>query len=184
MGDMDQGSRKVKIRADISFLDYKKTAGVINKQHSGFMLLKTKEILDKHNIPFFLIGGTLLGAYRDGDFIEYDVDMDIAFFDDRRVIDVIECGDFAHYGIRVIREKDHIWSLLYENDYLDLYFYTEGKDFYDCDNLHMPKEFADSDTEIDFLGVKFRTVSNIEKYFGLCYGDDWMDRIEKKHGKI
>lgn len=174
---------KTKTRSEIDFWTYKKTEGVINKEHSSFMLLRTKEILNKHNIPFLLIGGTLLGAYRDGDFIEYDKDMDIAFFDDKRIINIIESGEFARYGIKVIREKDHIWSLLYENDYLDLYFYTEGKEYYECDTLRLPKEFMNSNTEIEFLGVKFKTVSDIEKYFVYTYGNDWKEHIPNKHKK-
>jgi len=36
-----------------------------------------KEIFDKHNIKFWLDWGTLLGAIRDGEIMEYDDDIDI-----------------------------------------------------------------------------------------------------------
>ena len=37
-----------------------------------------KNILDEEKIDFWVIGGTLLGIVRDGDFIKWDNDIDIA----------------------------------------------------------------------------------------------------------
>lgn len=36
-----------------------------------------KQVLDKHNVPFFLAYGTCLGAYRDKDFLPGDDDIDL-----------------------------------------------------------------------------------------------------------
>lgn len=41
------------------------------------VLKELKEILDKHDIPFYLNWGTLLGAVREGEFIEKDTDIDL-----------------------------------------------------------------------------------------------------------
>ncbi|MCK4904576.1 MAG: LicD family protein, partial [Candidatus Marinimicrobia bacterium] len=38
------------------------------------MLLFTIDQLQKHNIPYWLEAGTLLGIYRDGDLISWDYD--------------------------------------------------------------------------------------------------------------
>jgi len=40
------------------------------------LLREVKEVLDKHEIEFWLTGGTLLGAVRDGRFISWDPDID------------------------------------------------------------------------------------------------------------
>ena len=40
-------------------------------------LKEVKEVLDKAEITFWVDWGTLLGFYREGDFIEFDPDIDI-----------------------------------------------------------------------------------------------------------
>ena len=42
-------------------------------------LLVLKEILEKNLDKWFLSGGTLLGAYRDKDFISWDWDVEVLF---------------------------------------------------------------------------------------------------------
>jgi phosphorylcholine metabolism protein LicD len=44
------------------------------------VLRKTKEVLDKLNIPFFLSSGTCLGYLRENKFIDHDYDIDIGIF--------------------------------------------------------------------------------------------------------
>ena len=43
------------------------------------MMLELDAICRKHDIPYTLLGGTMLGAVRDGGFIPWDDDLDLAF---------------------------------------------------------------------------------------------------------
>ena len=59
----------------------------VREQSSSFIpnttqnLLDIKRVLDKKGIPFWLMFGTFLGAYREGNIISFDDDSDLAIFD-------------------------------------------------------------------------------------------------------
>lgn len=53
---------------------------ILNKVKAKNVLMRCKTILDKENIEFFLVQGTLLGCIREQNFISHDCDIDIAIF--------------------------------------------------------------------------------------------------------
>ena len=81
-------------------------------------LLALKQVFDKHNIPFWLEGGTLLGAVREGKMIAWDNDVDISMWFDEvfKVLDTQKdlqqlgyelYATQGHYGLRDITTKEH-----------------------------------------------------------------------------
>ena len=54
-----------------------------NENESGLvsLLRETKKVLDSHDVTFWLDCGTLLGAMRDGKFIEWERDIDLGSWD-------------------------------------------------------------------------------------------------------
>ena len=75
----------------------------INKENSRENLLILRNILIKTQIRWGLLFGTLLGAVREGDFIEWDIDTDIFVFDEDKqdLLDTIK--ELQDHGFKVIR---------------------------------------------------------------------------------
>ncbi len=138
-------------------------------------LLEFNEIMSRNSIPFFFIFGTLLGAKREDDFIEYDTDVDVgAFLEDReRIEDVInelrlrgfiavpteECPPNDNFFIRG-DEKIEIW-----------WFEEKGNErVYDY-NIRYNKSFFEPLNVIDFQGEEFYTPNNSEEFLEITYGD-------------
>jgi phosphorylcholine metabolism protein LicD len=63
----------------ITPLNKNNTLSIKNKEFLQ-ILKSTKRALNSLNIPFFLSSGTLLGAIREGQFIEHDYDIDVGIF--------------------------------------------------------------------------------------------------------
>jgi len=156
---------------------------VIDSSIAKYLLLKVKRVLDNNGIPFLLVFGTLLGAYRDKKFIEWDRDIDIAFLkeDKEKVSQLIKEGQFALYGIEWIRDMDHLYSLAYRSEYIDLHFFEERSQAYisgGLDEYVIKKEQLDNpNSKIMFLGEEFNTVFCIEEYLKDQYGENWRTPI-------
>ena len=46
------------------------------------ILNQLKDVLEKHGLRFFLLGGTMIGAVRNGGFVPWDDDVDVIMFRD------------------------------------------------------------------------------------------------------
>lgn len=53
--------------------------------NASYALSELKKILDNHNIPFFLISGTLLGCIREGKLLGHDKDIDIGVWETQTI---------------------------------------------------------------------------------------------------
>lgn len=63
------------------------------------LLARVYNILNQEGIPVFLTCGTLLGAMRENDFIEWDGDIDLACYDVRQILRLRK--EFAIVNLRV-----------------------------------------------------------------------------------
>ena len=100
----------------------------INKDIAADNLAVLKSILDTKNIPFQLAFGTLLGVIREGDFIDWDEDIDLAILDDYRdsFFDVI--SDLESVGFKICRyDRRDLVSLMRNEEYIDLYFFRKWR---------------------------------------------------------
>ncbi|CAL1536064.1 unnamed protein product, partial [Lymnaea stagnalis] len=91
---------------------------------------------NKHNVLYFLYGGTLLGSVRHHDIIPWDDDIDVILneLDKPKLLQALNesVGDFRaylnHYGVvkfywlkgKPIRDLPYLWP------FIDIFFYTEN----------------------------------------------------------
>jgi len=163
--------------------------GYMYKKIMAENLLDFKEVLDKYNIPFVFIFGTLLGVVRKGDFIDCDTDVDVACFNEFTRKD--------HCKMRDVKEElfikgfDVVDSNLcpLHNDYfirggekIEIWWFDKIDDEWIFgDTLRYNKIFFDFTEEIDFLGTKFLIPNSPEKFLELTYGKDWRTPNPKGH---
>ena len=157
---------------------------------AGEDLLKVKKALDEEGVRFFLMFGTMLGAYRDGDLIKYDKDIDLGiFYEDSYKIEKAEkllekygillgakrrrkpdtpCEKFAFFGRTV-------WGIEFMAMYLigDTYWHIDSSDWRGARLVPIKREHLDTLQEVDLLGTKFLIPSNPEKVLEGWYGSKW-----------
>jgi len=154
----------------------------LNSQECKEFLIEVRDILNKKNINYFLLFGTLLGAYREKDFIKHDKDIDIGIFLDSKndLEDLVLQGVFAEKNIKFF--KDRGYSLQKGDSYMDIYPFTMDGDEYRSllgweYNYRLKKKYFPTE-RIEFVGEEFETISNIEDYLIEKYGENWRTPIK------
>jgi len=162
-------------------------------------LLKLKEALDSEGIIYWLEFGTLLGAYREKDFIAHDLDIDIGLFieNDHRKIEkaLVKYGfkkqqqieiDNGNYGLEQ--------SYSYKGVTVDLFYFSKKDSIMYC-HVFAPEygkswENAKNERsgltvfehsfcyngfkEIVFLGHNFNIPKNEKEHLIAQYGEHFM----------
>ena len=142
----------------------------MDKNTSKNNLLIFKKIADKHKLTFWLICGTLLGAVREKDFIDYDNDTDIKiYFKDIPLL--VKCvPELMKLGLNPLRISKNEISFMKDNEYIDIEF------------LHNPTKYTKEFDKIKFLDEEFNIPKYIDEYLTIMYGD-WRTPC-KKHSWI
>jgi lipopolysaccharide cholinephosphotransferase len=149
-------------------------------------LILFQSVLEKHSIQFFLAFGTLLGAFREGDFIAHDSDTDVGMYlSDRSKFSTV-IFDLHDAGLELVRFGENLLSFMREGEYIDLYFFKKKvypKFGWYCNRLFMPARFLNRLESCEFLGRKFLTPWHAEEFLLFCYGADWRTPVKNKHAK-
>lgn len=160
----------------------------INKQQAKKNLLDFSNILDNYGVKHLLSYGTLLGAYREHDFIEHDLDTDLIYFDLQGLLDALISKEFKDSGFSVGRVQNiELISVHRAGEFIDLYLFqplqdgTHGMKVPHWSHVKIADDFLFPNSFIEFLDKRFRTVGKIEEHLADFYGDDW--RVPKPaHG--
>lgn len=162
---------------------------LLNKQLAFELLYDTTQVLSKYRVKYWLNWGTLLGVIRDGDFIDWDTDIDVTVhIEDKEIVlnkvepelkklrCYIPTVDICFPEDRFyIRDKEKI-ELNFVEAKGDKYVYSPNRD-----PIGYDKSFLDTLDTINFKGKLFTIPNNAEQYLELAYGTTW--KTPQKHIK-
>jgi cytidyltransferase-like protein len=174
-------------------------------------LLDVKRAFDKHNIPLVLIYGTCLGAYRDGDFLPDDHDIDLGVVEpityrqrkeiswllddlgfisqDNMIFNVYGKFEKPDYGYN----GDEKTGLLYlkRNVPLSILFFQKRGSEMLCRPkikalpiMMSPSRFYEDMKELKFKGQKFLIPTPVEEYLAFTYFNNWKDKTDRRGALI
>lgn len=163
----------------------------MNRRNARALLLHVAELLDRQAIPFFLMQGTALGAYRDQDFTPTEKDIDLGVlqehFDRSRILPLESALHRCGYDTEVFAAPFYaprtmvIWG---DDAKLDLVGFTRWKDRRFTATPVRPwitepyclvhrADQLEQYEEVKLFSRAFNVPCPIETYLQLEYGPDW-----------
>lgn len=155
------------------------------KENRWKFLLEVKEILDKGGIEFWIDFGTLLGFYRQGDFLETDPDIDLGVKrknQDKVIAVAPELANLGKLITRVDIGNGHYlagYKLCRDGFWIDIAFFFKHEDKYilpisEWDKVMVfENKYYDNLVDLEVKGMKFKMPKDIEDYMILHYGKEW-----------
>ena len=129
-----------------------KTININDRKHKVHTLLSFKHIFDKYGLKFYLDGGTLLGAVREKDIIEYDADNDIAILVEDLPLLLKVVPELIKIGYIPCSYNSFLEiCFVGQNDYIDVRFRPRS-------------QFNQTLDKIDFLEEEFMIPNNVDKF--------------------
>lgn len=149
----------------------------LDKKKAKKNLLLFKDVLDAHHLDFYIMHGTLLGAIREQDFIDFDIDIDTCTNNEKELINLIPI--LCEVGLKLCRyNKGKIYSFIKDDIYIDVYIYKEAPFMFYykyCRYLGrlFPKKFFDGFEIINFLNTQFKAPNHSIELLEYWYGKEW-----------
>lgn len=147
---------------------------LIDRSISKDNLLSLHECFEEFGIEFGLIYGTLLGAVREGNFIEHDEDIDLFALEEEREKILDSLFRLREYGLEVGRYESEIISIMKDGEYIDIYFFKKnlfGKRV--ANGSVIDSKYLEQLEDLSFLGKIFKVPKNPEELLESIYGKNW-----------
>ena len=144
------------------------------------------DILDELGVEYWLGRGSVLGFYRDNDFLPNDIDIDIDVISDEKIYQIIRKMPFDDLFITVSKGRYQQYAFLDKetNVVFDIWFYHKNSESFKNQNLfgyfNLPLDINNKITMFSFEGEDY-PIPEPEWYCEFWYGKNW--RIPKKYGK-
>jgi hypothetical protein len=166
----------------------------MNKKIALDNLLELSQILESENVKWWLTDGTLLGLFRESDFISHDHDTDIGV--DHKTFTKTSFSKIIKSGFKV----EHIFGLwaesfeicfskngvktdlffFYQKD--DLYYHSAFDNFNSIGYTRYDYNYQYFDTKwTNFLGHQFKIPKEPLNFIETKYGKEWKTPIKKWH---
>ncbi len=182
----------IHIRKKISFYKMMKSM----KKFGDETFRRTVEALSETDLCWFCAFGTLLGFVRDGDFIKWDLDIDIGIIDNDLFSWTILENAMEKYGFKKIKqftykdkitEQTYVWNnctvdfflFMKKNNglYINRYYRAIGKTYnsdleYSLRYICVPE--IKQTKPLYLKGMNFPIPENYEKHLEYIYGKNWM----------
>ncbi len=171
--DIKTADRLITDRIAGHFQSFTAKATRLDAEAAKTALIDTKHLLDAAGVPFFLLGGTLLGAVRGGDFIAADYDIDIGVFDrdtDDQQVQKIFSGS-EDFDIKEI-VASHLVKAIHRNGVeVDLFIHDriEGGERHKG-RVHEWYNHPFDLVEFDFLGGRYHVPADYHLWLDENYG--------------
>ncbi|OGT07449.1 MAG: hypothetical protein A2103_04230 [Gammaproteobacteria bacterium GWF2_41_13] len=136
-------------------------------------------VLEEIGVKYWLGRGTLLGFYRDNDFLPNDIDIDIDVYTDKDIYKIIQKMPFE--VLFVTNCRGHYMQLAFfdreTNIIFDIFFYFESGDKWYNRNCFgyfwLPSNQFDKLGIMNFDGRNYPVPLDSEWYCRFWYGEDW-----------
>jgi phosphorylcholine metabolism protein LicD len=169
-----------------------------------YLMKELVELLDKNDITYWIIGGTLLGAVRHSDMVPWDDDIDIGIFESD-LDKLLELNKvLKKKNMEIIKHWELYKIVFIDNEFpfVDIFLYKKDKEDnkkYIMNNASLREKWPDEYyKENELFPLKYYKFGN-EYYKGPNFPLDYLDRMywmwefygmhpwdhkEKKEGKI
>lgn len=148
-------------------------------------LLKGAAILEDAGLPYFLVGGTLLGIVREGGLLAHDRDVDVAVLEEDITPKIkLKLKSYKQFAAEseCISETGQL-VFVFDEVHFDIFPMTKKGErrYFNQSGIHglwWPAELVEKPwSEIEYRGIKWNAPSSPEEFLTHMYGD-W--RMEDK----
>ncbi|MCW9698298.1 hypothetical protein [Avibacterium sp. 20-129] len=144
-----------------------------SKKDASIALKDLKRVLDKNNIPFFLISGTLLGCIRENDLLGHDKDIDVGVWDTHSYDELANIlGRSGFFYIVPNRTKTLLVIRHINGIMIDVFIHYREKNDYWHAGVKIKWHNSPFTLEsVCFLGEHYLIPKDYDKYLTENYGD-------------